>query len=72
MVSTMCLVDSVEDKLGLWDIGVADRMLGPRVRTDRGNVGERGEVHRMGKRVRQNGEVRVSHIVDFPRCAGRG
>ena len=28
-VSPMCLVDSFEDKLGLWDIGVPDRMLGP-------------------------------------------
>ena len=28
-VSPMCLVDGFEDKLGLWDIGVPDRMLGP-------------------------------------------
>ena len=35
-------MDCCEDKLGLWDIGVPDRMLVPRVRTDRGDVGERG------------------------------
>ena len=28
-VSPMCVLDSFEDKLGLWHIGVPDRMLGP-------------------------------------------
>ena len=40
----MCLEDGFEDKLGLWDIGVPDRMLGPgwglgpRVRTGTAKV----------------------------------
>ena len=43
-VSPMCLLDSFEDKLGLWDIGGQDRMLGPgwglvpRVRTGTAKV----------------------------------
>ena len=44
-VSPMCLLDGFEDGLGLWDIGVPDRMLGPgwglvpRVRTGTAKMG---------------------------------